>query len=207
MALLGKSALLAIFLLIGKNNAECENENTMDNIWQEGATGQFINSIHNQLLKTSKKTYAKIKLELGTMHVKFTETVTSWHVRVSFTSPITDFQVWVGGNIQCSSTSCEFDNMDWDGNINAGETLDIPYLYYFPTNAQSAINGIALNGVEICGNSGPTTSPRTTEPGEKTTAHPTKPHTTPHGPTKSTSEGTEGTTGKNCVSLHSVDIS
>jgi len=160
MALLGKSALLAIFLLIGKNNAECENENTMDNIWQEGAT--------------------------GTMHVKFTETVTSWHVRVSFTSPINDFQVWVGGNIQCSSTSCEFDNMDWDGNINAGTILDIPYLYYFPTNAQSQINGIALNGVEICGNSGPTTSPRTTEPGEKTTAHPTKPHTTPHGPTKTT---------------------
>ena len=81
------------------------------------------------------------------MHVKFTETVTSWHVRVSFSSPITDFQVWVGGNIQCSSTSCEFDNMDWDGNINAGEILDIPYLYHFPTNAQSEINGIALRGV------------------------------------------------------------
>ena len=42
MALLGKSALLAIFLLIANTNAECENENTMDNIWQEGATGLFI---------------------------------------------------------------------------------------------------------------------------------------------------------------------
>ena len=41
MALLGKSALLAIFFLIANTNAECENENTMDNIWQEGATGQF----------------------------------------------------------------------------------------------------------------------------------------------------------------------
>ena len=39
MLLQGRSVLLAIFLLIGNSHAECENENTMDNIWQEGATG------------------------------------------------------------------------------------------------------------------------------------------------------------------------
>ena len=90
--------------------------------------------------------------QTGTMHLKFPQSVSSWHVKVTFTAPVSDFQVWVGGNIQCSGLSCEFDNMDWDGNIEAGQILDVPYLMYF--SSASEINGIILLGVQLCGNNG-----------------------------------------------------
>ena len=86
------------------------------------------------------------------MHLKFPQSVSSWHVKVTFTAPISDFTVWVGGNIQCSGLSCEFDNMDWDGNIEAGQVLDVPYLMYF--SSPSEINGVILLGVQLCGNNG-----------------------------------------------------
>ena len=90
--------------------------------------------------------------QTGTMHLKFPQSVSSWHVKVTFTAPVSDFQVWVGGNIQCSGLSCEFDNMDWDGNIEAGQILDVPYLMYF--SSASEINGIILLGVQLCGSNG-----------------------------------------------------
>ena len=33
----------------------------------------------------------------GTIHAKFPETTSSWHMTVTFDSPITDFEVYVGG--------------------------------------------------------------------------------------------------------------
>ena len=104
----------------------------------------------------ASRIFRKIKCFLagqtGTMHLKFPQSVSSWHVKVTFTAPVSDFQVWVGGNIQCSGLSCEFDNMDWDGNIEAGQILDVPYLMYF--SSASEINGIILLGVQLCGNNG-----------------------------------------------------
>ena len=86
------------------------------------------------------------------MHVKFPMTVSSWHMSVTFSAPLTDFTVWVGGNIHGSGTTWEFDNMDWDGNVNAGDVLDVAFLYHF--SAPSEIIGITVNGVAVCG-SGP----------------------------------------------------
>ena len=42
--------------------------------------------------------------------------------------------------------------MDWDGNVNAGDVLDVAFLYHF--SAPSEIIGITVNGVAVCG-SGP----------------------------------------------------
>ena len=35
----------------------------------------------------------------GTIHAKFPETTSSWHMTVTFDSPITDFEVYVGGKV------------------------------------------------------------------------------------------------------------
>ena len=42
--------------------------------------------------------------------------------------------------------------MDWDGDIAAGQVLDVPYLMHF--SSPSEINGIILLGVQLCGNNG-----------------------------------------------------
>ena len=100
----------------------------------------------------------KFLLLSGTMHITFPKTVTSWHIKVTFTAPITELQVWDAEHIECLATSCEFDNKNYDGNIHAGETLNVPYLIHFPWDSTSQINGIELNGVNICGNVGPTST-------------------------------------------------
>ena len=35
----------------------------------------------------------------GIIHAKFPETTSSWHMTVTFDSPITDFEVYVGGKV------------------------------------------------------------------------------------------------------------
>ena len=42
--------------------------------------------------------------------------------------------------------------MDWDGDIAAGQVLDVPYLMHF--SSPSEINGVILLGVQLCGNNG-----------------------------------------------------
>jgi len=39
----------------------------------------------------------------GTIHAKFPIATSSWHMTVTFDSPITDFTVWVGDNIECTA--------------------------------------------------------------------------------------------------------
>ena len=60
----------------------------------------------------------------------FLESVTHWHVKISLSSPIYEFDVWVGGNIKFTdsgNTTVEFDNLDWDGDIDVGFVLDVPF--------------------------------------------------------------------------------
>ena len=89
----------------------------------------------------------------GKITVTFPSAVSYWTIAVTFTSTITDFQVWVGGNIQCSGTTCTFENMSWNGNQAAGSTLGIDFLYYF--DSTSEISGVSIDGTDVCGtNSG-----------------------------------------------------
>ena len=89
----------------------------------------------------------------GKITVTFPSAVSSWTIAITFTSTITDFQVWVGDNIQCSGTTCTFENMSWNGNQAAGSTLGIDFLYYF--DSTSEISGVSIDGTDVCGtNSG-----------------------------------------------------
>ena len=94
-----------------------------------------------------------LKGTTGTMHILFPETVDHWHVKVSFTAPVTEFSVWVGGDIECSESglTCEFDNLSWDGEIVAGMVLDVPFRFRFDRGTDSKIIGIELLGNTICG--------------------------------------------------------
>ena len=89
----------------------------------------------------------------GKITVTFPSAVSSWTIAITFTSTKTDFQVWVGDNIQCSGTTCTFENMSWNGNQAAGSTLGIDFLYYF--DSTSEISGVSIDGTDVCGtNSG-----------------------------------------------------
>jgi len=122
----------------------------------------------------------------GIIHAKFPETTSSWHMTVTFDLPITDFEVYVGGNVQCNDgVSCSFDNLDWDGEITSGDILDVAFVYHF--NSNSEISALSVNGVDICGYPPITT---TKKPTPTTSAKPTETTTTSEGhstsPTKST---------------------
>merc|ERR1712141_487552 len=84
----------------------------------------------------------------GTMHLTFPMTVSSWHVKMTFTAPVSELSVWVGGNITCSESgiTCEFDNLNWDGDIAEGMVLDIPFRFRFVRGNDSKINRIELLG-------------------------------------------------------------
>ena len=54
------------------------------------------------------------------------------------------------GNVQCNDgVSCSFDNLDWDGEINSGDILDVAFVYHY--NSNSEISVVSVNGVDICG--------------------------------------------------------
>ena len=54
------------------------------------------------------------------------------------------------GNVQCNDgVSCSFDNLDWDGEINSGDILDVAFVYHY--NSNSEISAVSVNGVDICG--------------------------------------------------------
>merc|ERR1712043_105336 len=71
----------------------------------------------------------------GTFHLLFLESVTHWHVKLALSSPIYEFDVW-----------------DWDGDIDVGFVLDVPFRFRYVNNGvMSEVNGIELNGASLCG--------------------------------------------------------
>ena len=105
----------------------------------------------------------------GKLEVEFPNKVSSWTIEITFTAPVTDFQVWVGDNIECTGNTCKFDNMPWNGNMEAGSVLGIDFLYYF--DSTSGISGVSISGQDICtGSGGDDTT--TTEAPVTTTANP-----------------------------------
>ena len=127
--------ILVVSLFFGLTfGQECSDMISIDSTWQDGST--------------------------GTIHVKFPETVSSWHMKVTFSNPIWDFKIWEGQNIHCITyssdyTKCDFNNLDGNGNINAGNVLDLPYFYHF--HEPSEIVGITVNEFIICDSNSPTT--------------------------------------------------
>merc|ERR1712141_884612 len=66
-------------------------------------------------------------------------------------APVYDFTIYSGKNIQCNvgdKNYCEFDNIDGNGNIDAGFVLDIMFFYHF--HALSEIIGISVDGSFVC---------------------------------------------------------
>jgi len=84
----------------------------------------------------------------GTLSVEFSEDVSSWTIEITFDASIISFEVWDGINIQCSDTTCTFDNADYNGSQSAGDTLEIDFLYYF--DSSSAISDVSISGKGFC---------------------------------------------------------
>ena len=86
------------------------------------------------------------------MSVEFSEDVESWTIEVTFDAPIISFEVYVGTNIECSDTTCTFDNMNengWNNGVKlAGDTLDIDFLYTF--DSSSEISDVSISGNAFC---------------------------------------------------------
>ena len=82
------------------------------------------------------------------MSVEFSEDVSSWTIEITFDASIISFEVWDGINIQCSDTTCTFDNADYNGSQSAGDTLEIDFLYYF--DSSSAISDVSISGKGFC---------------------------------------------------------
>ena len=119
--------ILLLFLASEATSSDtCSDVVTYSSIWNSGASGKLT--------------------------VTFPNTVSSWTIEVTFTAAVTDFQVWVGENIQCSGNTCTFDNMDWNENMAAGSELGIDFLYFF--DSTSEISGVSIDGTDICATSG-----------------------------------------------------
>ena len=95
--------------------------------------------------------------QTGIIFLKFQHSVSSWHVKVTFTSAFTDFTVYNSDKLQCSNLSCEFDNSDWNGDISAGQILELTYKLEF--SSPSDINEIILQDVILCGDEFVTLAP------------------------------------------------
>ena len=119
--------ILLLFLASETTSSDsCSDVVTYSSIWNSGASGN--------------------------LKVTFPNTVSSWTIEITFTAAVTDFQVWVGENIECSGNTCTFDNMSWNGNMAAGSELGIDFLYYF--DSTSEISGVSIDGTDICATSG-----------------------------------------------------
>ena len=87
----------------------------------------------------------------GTLKVKFPATVSSWKITIEFTAPVYNFEIWVGENIECAEDglSCTFENKPWNGQMSAGQELDIAFLYAFDSTAN--IDNVSIDGNGVCG--------------------------------------------------------
>ena len=113
--------LFSVSVTTSTGSDSCSDYVTYSSIWDSGASGKLT--------------------------VTFPSAVSSWTIEITFTAAVTDFQVWVGDNIECSGTTCTFENMSWNGNQAAGSTLGIDFLYYF--DSTSEINIFSLKCVHI----------------------------------------------------------
>jgi len=79
----------------------------------------------------------------GTLTVEFSEDVTSWTMEVTFDADVTGVTFYSVTNINCSGSTCTFDNEVYNGEQSAGNTLDIAFLYSF-VDSTAVISDVSI---------------------------------------------------------------
>jgi len=93
----------------------------------------------------------------GDLSIEFPNSVNTWTISVTFTGAVTSFQIWGNvQNVQCSDTKCTFDNESWNAQMDAGSTLDCPFLYFYDYDSIGTIeiSDVTLNNGDIFCESG-----------------------------------------------------
>jgi len=83
------------------------------------------------------------KMTWGTLTVEFSEDVTSWTMEVTFDADVTGVTFYSVTNINCSGSTCTFDNESYNGEQSAGNTLTIAFLYSFASST-AVISDISI---------------------------------------------------------------
>ena len=128
----------------------------------------------------------------GSFHVPIPMDVETWKVTLTFSSPVTNPQIWDGLNFECTGNVCTFENQGYNGVQSAGTELKIDFVMNFASEPD--LVGLTVNDVDVCtggGGGGPTTmAPTTTTNGPTTTTT-----AGPPGPSTTTTAGPPTTTG------------
>ena len=120
--------------------------------------------------------------------------VETWKVTLTFSSPVSNPQIWDGLNFECTGNVCTFENQGYNGVQSAGTELKIDFVMNFASEPD--LVGLTVNDVDVCtggGGGGPTTTtmaPTTTTNGPTTTTT-----AGPPGPSTTTTAGPPTTTG------------
>ena len=118
--------------------------------------------------------------------------VETWKVTLTFSSPVTNPQIWDGLNFECTGNVCTFENQGYNGVQSAGTELKIDFVMNFASEPD--LVGLTVNDVDVCtGGGGPTTT--TMEPTTTTNGPTTTTTAGPPGPTTTTTAGPPTTTG------------
>ena len=85
----------------------------------------------------------------GYLYVPIPMDVETWKVTLTFSSPVTNLQVWDGLNIECNGHVCIFENQGYNEVQSAGTQLKIDFLMDFVSELPDLV-GLTLNDVDVC---------------------------------------------------------
>ena len=93
----------------------------------------------------------------GYLYVPIPMDVETWKVTLTFSSPVTNLQVWDGLNVECNGHVCIFENQGYNEVQSAGTQLKIDFLMDFVSELPDLV-GLTVNDVDVCigESSGPT---------------------------------------------------
>ena len=85
----------------------------------------------------------------GYLYVPIPMDVETWKVTLTFSSPVTNLQVWDGLNIECNGHVCIFENQGYNEVQSAGTQLKIDFLMDFVSELPDLV-GLKVNDVDVC---------------------------------------------------------
>ena len=106
----------------------------------------------------------------GYLYVPILMDIETWKVTLTFSSPVTNLQVWDGLNIECTGYVCIFENQGYNEVQSAGTQLKIDFLMDFVSELPDLV-GLTLNDVDVCTEE--IVGPTTTKTKSTTTMEPT----------------------------------
>merc|ERR1711892_1348338 len=121
---------------------------------------------------------------IGELEFTADHEINGWVISLGFDKSFTELQCFQGDTTTSDNQNCKIANMEWDGEIHNGDTFKIEMQASFATGGKPDLLTADVDGQNLCGGSGPTTTTTTkptTQPGPTTTTcapPPTKPEDT-----------------------------